>query len=136
MFGKKKRDISTIATLIGAGTRVTGDLEFRGRLHLDGAVEGDVTGEAGASVLVIGADGLVEGTVQVDELILNGAVRGDVVARERVELGASARVDGNVAYKLLQMSAGGCVNGRLLHQPGGQQALPAPEGDASAPEVG
>ena len=136
MFGKKKRDISTIATLIGAGTKVTGDLEFRGRLHLDGKVEGDVTGEAGASVLVIGADGLVEGAVRVDELILNGAVRGDVEARERVELGASARVDGNVAYKLLQMSAGGCVNSRLLHQPGGQQALPAPEGDASAPEVG
>lgn len=136
MFGKKKHDTSNIATLIGAGTRVTGDVAFRGRLHLDGVVEGDVTGEAGASVLVIGGDGLVEGAVQVDELILNGAVRGDVAARERVELGASSRVDGNVAYKLLQMSAGGCVNGRLVHQPGGQQALPAPEGDASAPEVG
>ena len=136
MFGKKKRDISTIATLIGAGTRVTGDLEFRGRLHLDGVVEGDVSGEAGASVLVIGAEGLVEGAVQVDELILNGSVRGDVAARERVELGSSARVDGNVSYKLLQMSAGACVNGRLLHQPEGQQALPPPEGDASGPEVG
>ena len=130
MFGKKKRDISTIATLIGGGTTVSGNLAFRGRLHLDGVIEGDVTGEAGASVLAIGADGVIEGAVEVDELVLNGRVRGDVLARERVELGPTARVDGNVSYTVLQMSAGACVNGRLLHQPGGQAALPAPEGDA------
>lgn len=134
MFAKKKRDTSTIATLIGAGTTVSGNLAFRGRLHLDGVIEGDVSGEAGASMLAIGVDGVIEGAVQVDELVLNGSVRGDVLARERVELGPTARVDGNVAYKVLQMSAGACVNGRLLHQPGGQHALPAPEGDAT-PEV-
>jgi cytoskeletal protein CcmA (bactofilin family) len=135
MFGKKKRDISTIATLVGEGTTVSGNLAFRGRLHLDGVIEGDVSGEVGASVLAIGTDGVIEGAVQVDELVLNGTVRGDVLARERVELGPTARVDGNVAYTVLQMSAGACVNGRLLHQPGGQQALPAPEGDVS-PGVG
>lgn len=129
MFGrKKKREFGAVATLVGVGTRVDGDLAFRGRLHLDGAVVGDVAGEAGASTLTIGADGLVEGAVTVDDLVLNGTVRGDVSARERVELGPTARVDGNVAYKVLQMAAGACVNGRLIHQPGGQQALPAPAG--------
>jgi cytoskeletal protein CcmA (bactofilin family) len=140
MFGNKKPDTSTIATLIGAGTTVTGDLAFRGGLHLDGRIVGDVTGDADSgSTLTIGAEGIVEGSVMVDDLVLNGAVQGDVTARERVELGATAKVDGNVAYQVLQMAAGARVNGRLIHQPGGQQALPAPAPESkskskSAPE--
>jgi len=131
MFGSKKREQAAIATLLGVGTTVSGNVAFRGRVHLEGTIEGDVTGEAGDSVLAIGNEGAVEGTVQVDTLVLNGAVRGDVVARESVELGPTARVDGNVMYHVLQMSAGACVNGRLVHQSGEQQALPAPEQDDS-----
>lgn len=134
MFGKKKPVTSTIATLIGAGTTVTGDLVFRGGLHLDGRIVGDVTGEPGAATkLTIGADGLIEGAVAVDDLVLGGAVHGDVTGREKVELGASSRVEGNVTYKVLQMAAGARVNGRLIHQPGGQQALPAPDEAKAAP---
>jgi len=140
MFSKKKRDNPAIATLIGSGTTVTGDLAFRGGLHLGGRIVGDVHGDAGAgSSLTIGAEGVIEGSVHVDELVLNGTVRGDVTVRERVELGATAQVDGNVSYTVLQMDAGARVNGRMIHQPLGQQALPAPEpaetpGDASGPE--
>lgn len=130
MFGKKKPETSTIATLIGAGTTVTGDLEFRGGLHLDGRIIGDVTGEPGAATkLTIGADGVIEGAVAVDDLVLGGAVQGDVTGREKVELGASARVDGNVTYKVLQMAAGARVNGRLIHEPGG---LPSPAAEDKA----
>lgn len=136
MFGKKKSQGSAIATLIGAGTKITGDLAFRGRLHLDGVVVGDVTGEAGASGLTIGGDGLIEGSVRVDDLVLNGNVRGDVTARERVELGPTAQVDGNLAYQVLEMAGGARVNGRLIHQPEGQQALPAPAAADNTPGAG
>jgi cytoskeletal protein CcmA (bactofilin family) len=122
MFGSKKREQAAIATLLGIGTTVSGNIAFRGRVHLEGTIEGDVTGEAGDSVLAIGNEGAVEGTVQVDTLVLNGTVRGDVVARETVELGPTARVDGNLMYH---------VHGRLVHQSGEQQALPAPEQDDS-----
>jgi len=136
MFGKKNPDTSTIATLIGAGTTVTGDLAFRGGLHLDGRIVGDVTGEPdGDTKLTIGAEGLIEGSVTVDDLVLGGTVQGDVTARERVELSAGAQVDGNVTYKVLQMAAGARVNGRLIHQPGGPQALPPPAADDAAGEA-
>jgi cytoskeletal protein CcmA (bactofilin family) len=127
MFGNKKPDTSTIATLIGAGTTVTGDLEFRGGLHLDGRIVGDVAGEPGGSKLTIGAGGIIEGSVVVDDLVLNGTVRGDVEGRERVELGTAAQADGNVSYKVLQMAAGARVNGRLIHHADGRHALPAPD---------
>jgi cytoskeletal protein CcmA (bactofilin family) len=128
MFGKKKHPGMPIATLIGAGTSVTGNLEFSGGLHLDGHIVGDILGEPGGTTsLTVGTEAVIEGSVSVDDVVLNGKVHGDVVARERIELGAAAQVDGNVSYKLLQMAAGARVNGRLIHQPGAQAALPAPE---------
>jgi cytoskeletal protein CcmA (bactofilin family) len=132
VFGKKKVDSDSVATLIGAGTTVTGNLDFQGGLHLDGHILGDVNGIAGEpSRLTVGAEGVVEGSVSADELVLLGLVQGNVVARHRVELGATARVDGDVTYQVLQMAAGARVNGRLIHQvdpEGGQPVLPAPDG--------
>jgi cytoskeletal protein CcmA (bactofilin family) len=127
MFSKNKTESASIATLIGAGTTVTGDMDFRGGLHLEGRIVGDVRGEPGsAATLTIGKEGVIEGSVSVDTLVLNGTVRGDVTGRERVELGTTATVEGNVSYKVLQMQAGARVDGRLIHSPGGAEGLPAP----------
>jgi cytoskeletal protein CcmA (bactofilin family) len=135
MFGKKKSESASIATLIGADTVVTGDLDFHGGLHLNGRVVGDIrSGTSGSATLTIGPGGVIEGSVNVDELLLNGTVRGDVTARQRVELGPGAQVDGNVTYGVLEMAAGARVNGRLIHQQGGQQAPPAPAAER-APET-
>jgi len=50
-------------------------------------------------------------------------VKGDVFASQRVELGATARVVGNVYYNLIQMAEGAEINGKLIHQPQGQVPL-------------
>ena len=55
--------------------------------------------------------------------MLNGIVRGDVVASQRVELGPTARVIGNVYYNLIEMAIGAEINGKLVHQPEGQVPL-------------
>ena len=113
---KTRRRKQEIHTLVGAGTRVTGDLDFTGGLHLDGKVIGNVTAAEGPSVVSISADGVVEGTVAAAEVVVNGTVKGDVVGSERVELGASARVVGNVVYGLIEMAMGAEVNGKLIHE--------------------
>lgn len=137
MFAKKTRDSSAIATLIGAGTTVTGDIEFRDGLHVDGRIVGDIVCEAGAAAaLTIGAGGVVEGSVTVDNVVLNGAVAGDVTARQKVELGPTAQVAGNVRYAVLEMAAGARVNGRLIHEAGGQAGQPAGHGDSPEHESG
>ena len=130
MFSKKKTENASIVTLIGASTTVTGDMDFRGGLHLEGRIVGDVRGEPGsAATLTISKEGIIEGSVNVDTLVLDGTVRGDVTGRERVELGTTATVEGNVSYKVLQMQAGARVDGRLIHTPGGEggpEGLPVP----------
>lgn len=117
MFGKRKRTQAVVRTLVGADTRVHGDIEFTGGFHVDGYVKGNVeASKEGAAMLSISENGCVEGSVIVPHLLLNGTVKGDVRASERVELGPRARVIGNVQYKLLEMSIGAEVNGKLIHE--------------------
>jgi cytoskeletal protein CcmA (bactofilin family) len=117
MFGKKARSQAPIGTLVGADTRIQGDIEFAGGCHVDGYVKGNVKATKDKSaVLSISERGCIEGSVMVPHVLLNGTVKGDVRATERVELGPKARVIGNVQYKLIEMSIGAEVNGKLIHE--------------------
>jgi len=134
MFGSKSSSSNTpkpkqtntptrnIDTLIGQNTRMTGDVEFAGGLHIDGIVNGNiVANQSTQCVLRISDKGLVEGNVNVPHVVLNGTVKGDVIANEKVELGSSARVIGNVYYSLIEMAMGAEINGQLIHQQPKQQ---------------
>jgi cytoskeletal protein CcmA (bactofilin family) len=117
MFGKKQRHQAPIQSLVGADTRVHGDIEFSGGFLVDGYVKGNVKAvKDERSTLSISERGCVEGTVMVPHVFLNGTVKGDVRATERVELGPKARVIGNVQYKLIEMAIGAEVNGKLIHE--------------------
>ncbi len=124
MFGRKQRRHSIIDTLVGPNSRVNGDLFFEGGCHIDGTVKGNVSADSASnSALSISENAIVEGGVTVPFVVLNGIVRGDVFANQRVELGPTARVIGNVYYNLIEMAIGAEINGKLVHQPDGQVPL-------------
>jgi len=131
---KQKENIPPrIDTLIGAGTRIIGDVHFTGGLHVDGHVKGNVDAPQGsAATLSVSDGGVVEGSVAVPNVVLNGAVKGDIMAHERVELGATARVSGNVYYGLIEMAMGAAINGKLIHEPR-KQAGATKAADSAAP---
>jgi len=124
MFGVgKKTGCSGIDTVIGSQTHVEGDIRFSGGLHVDGTIKGNLVAEPGTeTVLTVSEKGHIEGDVRVPNLILNGAVQGDVYASERVELASHARVTGNVYYNLIEMAMGAEVNGNLVHRAEPQRA--------------
>lgn len=112
----KKFKPPKVSTVVGQGTRLSGDLSFTGGLHLDGSITGNVSAEEGAeATLIVSEQGRIEGDVRVANLILNGTIVGDVYATERVELASRARVTGTVRYNLLEMAMGAEVNGQLVH---------------------
>jgi cytoskeletal protein CcmA (bactofilin family) len=127
MFGLKGRSKGAISTLIGDGTRIKGDLRFEGGCHIDGVVDGSVIADKDPdAVLTISANGFVDGSVRVPRVHLDGKVQGDVYATEKVELGATAKVNGNVHYELLEMTAGAEINGKLIHEGSQSSAKNAP----------
>jgi cytoskeletal protein CcmA (bactofilin family) len=123
MFGHKTK--STIDSLIGASTRIEGDLHFKGGLRIDGHITGNVIAESGSnSMLVISEHARVEGEVRVAHLVVNGEIVGPVYSTELLELQPKARITGDVYYKALEMHGGALVSGQLTHdQVGGEQIL-------------
>jgi len=124
MWGNEKEEparpakaTNTVDTLIGRQTDLTGDLRFTGGLHVDGKVKGKIMADADDNaVLSVSESGSVEGDVRVPHVVLNGTVEGDVHAAERITLSAKARVNGNVYYKLIEMTSGAMVNGQLVFE--------------------
>ena len=135
MFGRSKRRHSVVDTLVGSNSQVNGDLHFSGGCHIDGHIKGNVSADTDShSALSISEEGTVEGGVTVPYVVLNGIVRGDVVATQRVELGPTARVIGNVYYNLIEMAIGAEINGKLVHQPEGQvPLLDSDQGEGASP---
>lgn len=140
MFKRRNTPSKTqnIDTLIGAGTRILGDIQFTGGLHVDGRVLGNIEAIPGANAtLSISDSGEVEGSVHAPQVMLNGRVVGDITAEKRVELGSTAKVTGNVYYGIIEMALGAQINGKLMHQAQaavGSEAAPAqtPASDPAA----
>jgi cytoskeletal protein CcmA (bactofilin family) len=108
---------SKIETLVGHSIEIDGDLNFSGGLHLDGKIKGNVTAENGTqSVLVVSEQGCITGDVSVPYAVINGTIKGNVYASEKLELSHKACITGNVHYSNLEMASGASVNGNMLHE--------------------
>jgi cytoskeletal protein CcmA (bactofilin family) len=130
MFSRDSKP--NIDTLIGKAARVHGDVEFEGGLHLDGRVAGNVRAVGGqSSSLSVSENGAIEGSVEADDVTLNGSVRGDIYCTGRLVLGPRARVFGNVRYGVIEMTLGAEIKGKLMPLPS-PVATPIEGGGAAA----
>jgi cytoskeletal protein CcmA (bactofilin family) len=127
MFNRREKTAARIDTLIGRTASVLGDIEFAGGLHVDGRITGNVQVAAGATAsLSVSEHGIIEGSVEATQVVVNGTVNGDIRAVERVILGARARVRGDVSYGVIEMAMGAEISGKLM--PSGAAAV----GEAAA----
>lgn len=105
------RDIKEgrLSGFVGSGTTLTGDTSFQAMLRVDGHLTGKVSSETGT--LVIGAGGQVDANIKVAEAVIGGMVNGDIVATERLQLGRTARVVGNIQTPRLTIEDGAIFEG-------------------------
>lgn len=119
MFGKSKesKPQNRIDSLIGAGTRVEGNIRFTGGLRIDGEVKGNIEAaeSASSSTLVLSEQARIEGLVKVAHFVVNGTVVGPVTVSESLEMQSKARIIGDVEYTLIEMHQGAVIEGRLVH---------------------
>ena len=122
MLGSKKSKLSAngsdnVETLIGPHVVIQGDLLFSGGLYIEGKVHGKVVAEAGAdSLLTLAAGGVIEGEINAPKTVISGRLVGDLRSSERVELTETAHIQGNIHYRLIEITAGAAVSGQLIHE--------------------
>ena len=106
---------TTIDSLIGVEIKIDGNIRFSGGLRLDGEINGEIAALPGKpSMLVLGAQGRVNGKIIGPHLVLNGMVNGSICA-EYLELESQARIIGNVHYKFIEIQSGAIVEAKLTH---------------------
>jgi cytoskeletal protein CcmA (bactofilin family) len=105
------RDIKEgrLSGFVGHGTVLTGETNFQMMLRVDGHLTGTVTSDGGT--LIVGTNGQVDANVSVGVATINGIVNGDVIATEKIQLGRTARVMGNVATPRLVIEEGAVFEG-------------------------
>jgi cytoskeletal protein CcmA (bactofilin family) len=96
---------------IGRGIEVKGDISFADRLQVDGKSTGKLTSESGT--LIIGESGQLEAQVDVGVCVVHGEVRGNIIARSKLEIRRTGRVHGDVLTPVLLVEEGAAFNGAI-----------------------
>jgi len=103
-----------LQTVIGRSAVVEGNLVSQELVHLKGRVVGNirVTGGPNAQLKVL-SHAEVDGDILAQEATVNGTFNGNIEATGRVELHASARVNGNISYSTMAIEHGAKLFGLM-----------------------
>jgi len=100
-----------IASVLGAASKVAGDLVADENLEVQGLVEGCV--RARRSRVTVGREGLVQSKIEARSVRVVGTVRGNVRAEDWVEVKPGGVIRGDVKAPRIVLHDGAIVTGRL-----------------------
>ena len=78
-------------------------------LRVDGHLTGTITSDGGT--LIVGTEGQVDANISVSTAMVNGTVNGDIFATEKIQLGRTARVVGNIQAPRVVLEDGAVLEG-------------------------
>ncbi|HLZ94610.1 MAG TPA: polymer-forming cytoskeletal protein [Candidatus Dormibacteraeota bacterium] len=106
---ESRRDASNKFTL-GPGDSLEGKLSYGGSLTVQGRAEGEL--HIGGNVDVA-SGATVKASIEGSNVTVRGEVEGAVSARDKLMLGKSARLSGDINVKRLQIEDGASLNGHV-----------------------
>lgn len=113
MFKKKKTNFQ-IDTLIDKNMTINGGIKVKGGLRLDGKIYGDLTfSDQNNGSIIIGEDGLVQGNLCANIAIIAGKIEGKIKCTDFLEIDATAIIDGDIDYNIIEIHSGAQIKGRL-----------------------
>lgn len=129
---RRESVVGEINTLLGRGSEFEGKLTFEGTVRIDGRLKGEVFSD---DILVIGEGAHVEAEIDIGEIIIQGAVVGNIRAKRGIEIHAPGRVKGDLTTPELQIDKGVIFEGRSfmegvaekLSRGGAAKPMPEPE---------
>jgi cytoskeletal protein CcmA (bactofilin family) len=99
-----------VISIIGPGMQVTGDCVAEGTIRVEGEIRGTIYA---AKAVVVGKDGVVQGDIATNDAVISGKVDGTVIAASRLEVQATAKVDGRIRTPRMQLEEGAVMNAEV-----------------------
>ena len=103
----RPRQSSGSASVIGADLTITGNLESKGEVQIEGEVQGDIH----AQRIVIGEQARITGALIAEEIVVRGNVQGSIRGNS-VTFQSSSRIEGDVFHKSLAIEQGAFFEGK------------------------
>lgn len=118
--GKKKSYSETkVVTIIGPGTTITGEVKSKGTVRIEGVLSGRIHSD---DTIVVQESGQVKADLVAGQIIINGEVRGNVFAHDRLEVTSKAKLIGDITAPRVSIAEGVLFEGKCTMKPPGQQA--------------
>lgn len=96
-------------TFFGNDPELNGEITFIDMLRVNGHIAGTVYSKKGT--LIVDTAALIDADVEVCIAVVGGTVNGDIVAHQRVELGPTAKIYGNIWTRSLEIRSGAIFEG-------------------------
>ena len=112
------RSVSPV-TSIDATTKLNGKLHCKETIRIDGQLKGEVRC---AKSVIVGEEGNLQATIEADEVIVSGTVKGDIIAKRKITLQGTARVTGDLSTPGIVIEEGAKLEGRIVI---GAEEIPA-----------
>jgi len=90
-------------TIVGKDTVITGTIDVKGALRVDGTVKGKIIS---SDCVTVGATGLVEAEIESNSAVVAGRMVGNIVATEKIELQTKCEMEGDLKTKSLVIEQG------------------------------
>lgn len=109
----KKREIlaqvPSAETIVGTGVTLSGKLEAKHNIQINGIFTGEVIAEGD---VIVGAKGEVNAPISAKNATIAGAVNGDINVVDELDILSSGKVSGNISAKVLSIKPGGIFSGK------------------------
>lgn len=123
---KRSLDENAVATIIGPGTVIQGDIKSKGTLRIEGEVHGRIECE---DTIVVQESGHVTADLIAGQVIISGTVEGNTFAHERLEITNQAKVIGNITAPRISIAEGVIFEGTCTMKPPGEAVPPSKVAD-------
>ena len=104
----KKTETSAAINMIGAGTTITGDVQSKGDIRVDGTLKGSVSTEG---KVVLGREGVIEGDVACKNADISGTLKAKITVSQLLSLKASSKLNGDIITNKLSIEPGASFTG-------------------------
>ena len=109
-----KQNLEENSVFLGKNSAFEGKMTFEGVFRVDGKVQGEIFH---SGTLIMSETAVIKGKMEVDALILNGIVEGEVNAKERVEIHSRGKLYGTVMTPVFIIQEGGIFEGNCKMGP-------------------
>ena len=83
-----------VSTVLDKECSFEGKMTFEGIVFINGKFKGEIFSDG---QLIIGESGYVEGVIEIGTIEIQGEVRGNILAKQRIEINSPAVVQGDIA---------------------------------------